>query len=162
MATKNTQAVKKAAKEATKKAADAVKETAAKAEKEVKEATASVEKTAKKNAEKAVKEVKKATDKAEKQVKKATDKAEKEVKDAAKADKKTAKKAAQKLATKEVYFEFAGKQIASSEVTEAVEKAYVEAGNKASSIKSIKLYIKAEDSAVYYVINESVTGKIEL
>lgn len=151
MATKNTQAVKKAAKEATKKAADAVKETAAKAEKEVKEATASVEKTAKKNAEKAVKEVKKATDKAEK-----------EVKDAAKAVKKTAKKAAQKLATKEVYFEFAGKQIASSEVTEAVEKAYVEAGNKASSIKSIKLYIKAEDSAVYYVINESVTGKIEL
>lgn len=151
MATKNTQAVKKAAKEATKKAADAVKETAAKAEKEVKEATASVEKTAKKNAEKAVKEVKKATDKAEK-----------EVKDAAKAVKKTAKKAAQKLATKEVYFEFAGKQIASSEVTEAVEKAYVEAGNKAASIKSIKLYIKAEDSAVYYVINESVTGKIEL
>lgn len=151
MATKNTQTVKKAAKEATKKAAEAVKETAAKAEKEVKDATASVEKTAKKSAEKAVKEVKKATDKAEK-----------EVKDAAKAVKKTAKKTAQKLVTKEVYFEFAGKQIASSAVTEAVEKAYVEAGNKASSIKSIKLYIKAEDSAVYYVINESVTGKIEL
>ena len=151
MATKNTQTVKKAAKEATKKAAEAVKETAAKAEKEVKDATASVEKTAKKSAEKAVKEVKKATDKAEK-----------EVKDAAKAVKKTAKKTAQKLVTKEVYFEFAGKQIASSAVTEAVEKTYVEAGNKASSIKSIKLYIKAEDSAVYYVINESVTGKIEL
>ena len=115
-----------------------------------------------KNTQAVKKAAKEATKKAAEAVKETAAKAEKEVKDAAKAVKKTAKKAAQKLATKEVYFEFAGKQIASSEVTEAVEKAYVEAGNKASSIKSIKLYIKAEDSAVYYVINESVTGKIEL
>ena len=154
MAAKKTDAVKKNAKEATQKAAKAVKETAVKAEKEVKQATAEAEKNAK--------AAKASAEKAVKEVKKATDKAEKEVKEAAKAVKKTAKKTAQKLVTKEVYFEFAGKQVAASEVTEAVEKAYVEAGNKASSIKSVKLYVKAEDSAVYYVINEKVTGKIEL
>lgn len=154
MAAKKTDAVKKTAKEATQKAAKAVKETAVKAEKEVKQATAEAEKNAK--------AAKASAEKAVKEVKKATDKAEKEVKEAAKAVKKTAKKTAQKLVTKEVYFEFAGKQVAASEVTEAVEKAYVEAGNKASSIKSVKLYVKAEDSAVYYVINEKVTGKIEL
>ncbi|MCC8016137.1 MAG: DUF6465 family protein [Clostridiales bacterium] len=42
------------------------------------------------------------------------------------------------------------------------KKAYVEAGNKASSIKSVKVYVKAEDNAVYYVINDSVSGKAEL
>ena len=116
MATKNTQAVKKAAKEATKKAADAVKETAAKAEKEVK--------------------------------------------DAAKAVKKTAKKAAQKLATKEVYFEFAGKQISVDEVTENAKKHWKASNN--GTISDIKVYINTKESKAYYVVNNEDRGDFEL
>ena len=121
--------------------------------------------TAKKNAEKAEKEVKAAAATAKKSAEKAkknAEKAEKEVKAAAATAKKSAKRTAQKLATKEFYFEFAGKQVNTDEIYDAVEKAYVASGKKASAIKSIKLYVKAEDNAVYYVINDKENGKVEL
>lgn len=143
MATKKTDAKKTSVKEETKKTTKTTKETAPKKD--------TAKKTTKK-AEKVEKETTKpATEKVEKKetVKKAADKK-------APAKKSTTKK------TTEVFFEFAGKQINPADVTEAVKKAYVDAGNKASSIKSMKLYVKAEDSAVYFVINDSVEGKIVL
>lgn len=35
-------------------------------------------------------------------------------------------------------------------------------GHRASSIKTLDLYVKPEDGAAYYVINGKETGKIEL
>lgn len=142
MATKKAETAKKAVKEETKKAADAAKKTAEKAEKAVKE-------TAKK-VEKKTETVKKAAEKKAETVKKAAEK------------KAPAKKSPAKKAAPAVYFEFAGKQINVDDIKKAVEDAYVSAGNKASSIKSADLYVKAEDSAVYFVINGTDKGKVIL
>lgn len=135
MATKKTQA-------AAKTAAKEVKETA------VKEA-APVKK------EKAVKEtVKKET---AKEAKKAEPAKAAEKKPAKAAEKKApAKKAAKAKAETKVYFEYFGKQVDMAKVVAAVEK---KAGAKA---KSVRLYVKAEDDAVYYVVDDKETGKIDL
>lgn len=112
-----------------------------------------------KKAETAVKET---AEKAKSTVKKTAEKVEKKATEKKTAEKKAPAKKAPAKKTEEVFFEFAGKQINPAEVTEAVKKAYVDGGNKASSIKSMKLYIKAEDSAVYFVINDSIEGKLAL
>ena len=43
----------------------------------------------------------------------------------------------------------------------SVKKAWTKAGNKVGDIKTITLYVKPEESAVYYVINGTETGKVE-
>ncbi|MCR4610232.1 MAG: DUF6465 family protein [Eubacterium sp.] len=60
------------------------------------------------------------------------------------------------------YVEFFGKQINKDEVVKAVKKNWTDAGNKASDIKSLELYLKPEDNAVYYVINSTEEGSIAL
>ena len=40
--------------------------------------------------------------------------------------------------------------------------AYVADGHRASSIKSVSLYVKPEDMKAYYVINDKATGSIDL
>ncbi len=40
--------------------------------------------------------------------------------------------------------------------------AYVAEGHRASSIKSLRLYIKPEERKAYYVINEKSAGSIAL
>lgn len=50
-------------------------------------------------------------------------------------------------------------------VADAVEKAkaiFVAEGHRASSIKSLQLYIKPEDGKAYYVINGKMSGSVEL
>lgn len=134
MATKKTQA-------AAKTAEKEVKETAVKEAAPVKEEKAVKESVKKETA----KEVKKAEpEKAEKKPAKATEK------------KAPAKKAAKAKAETKVYFEYFGKQVDMAKVVAAVEK---KAGAKA---KSVRLYVKAEDDAVYYVVDDKETGKIDL
>ena len=60
------------------------------------------------------------------------------------------------------YVEFFGKQINKDEVVKAVKKNWTDAGNKASDLKSLELYLKPEDNAVYYVINSTEEGSISL
>ena len=43
-----------------------------------------------------------------------------------------------------------------------VTESWVALGHRASSIKSLDLYIKPEDMAAYYVINGKESGKIAL
>ena len=84
---------------------------------------------------------------------------------AKKTAKKTAdevKKAAQKVITRETYIQFAGAEYKESEIREKVEEAYKAEGHRVSSIKSMELYIKPEEGAAYYVINDNTTGKVEL
>ena len=48
---------------------------------------------------------------------------------------------------------------------EAVEKAkaqFVAEGHRESSIKSLRVYLKPEDGAAYYVINDKIAGRVDL
>ena len=79
-----------------------------------------------------------------------------------KAEKAEAKKAEKKEAVQNVYVQFAGKEILTSALVKLVTEKWVALGHRASSIKSLDLYVKPEDSAAYYVINGKESGKIEL
>ena len=123
---------------------------------------AAEQKTASK-AEKPV-EVSKATEsKTEKATAAAKAKAEKAAAVAAakaKAEKTTVRKrtvGARKTVAPEVklYVQYQGKQISQEEAVEAVKAAWT-----GETIKTLELYVKPEDGAVYYVINGSETGKV--
>ena len=84
------------------------------------------------------------------------------------AKKAPAKKAAAKTTTAkkevvtETYIQYAGQETLTAELLTKVKAAYVAEGHKESAIKSVKLYVKPEDSAVYYVINEKAVGMVSL
>lgn len=85
------------------------------------------------------------------------------------AKKTTTKTAAKTTAAKkaepvtEVYVQYWGKEIHTSEVADRIKKIWTEdMGKKASELKDLKIYIKPEDSGAHYVINGDVTGFIGL
>ena len=101
-------------------------------------------------AEKATKEVKKTAEKVTKEVKKA-------------APKTTAKKSAAKKEIKtEVVLQYGEKEVNTKDMIASVKKDWTKQKHKISEIKSIELYVKPEDYAVYYVINGEHTGKVWL
>ena len=55
-----------------------------------------------------------------------------------------------------------GKDTNINEIIENVKKSYVADGHKATSIKSLNVYLKPEDGFAYFVINESYAGKVDL
>ncbi|SDA22233.1 hypothetical protein SAMN02910447_02173 [Ruminococcus sp. YE71] len=120
----------------------AVKKTAAKAAEEVKntaeKAVTEVKSTAKKTATAAKSTAKKTTEKA----------------------KKVAEKASAVKSVEAVKVQFSGAEYDVAAVV-AAAKADYKKDNKAA-IKSISVYIKPEDSAAYYVVNDSVNGKVDL
>lgn len=76
-----------------------------------------------------------------------------------------AKKApAKKTAVKEeVILQFYGKEIKTEELMKQVKTIWTkELKKKVGDMKSVSLYVKPEENAVYYVVNDDVTGKIEL
>lgn len=61
--------------------------------------------------------------------------------------------------------EFAGNQIESKEVIARAKKVWVDSGNKNRKVKDLKtmdLYLKPEENAVYYVFNEEESGSFPL
>ncbi len=76
----------------------------------------------------------------------------------ASAKKTTAKKAADV----EVFIQFAGNQAVQKDVEDRIKAAFVAEGHRESSIKSIKIYVKPEENAAYYVINEDNVGRVDL
>lgn len=60
-----------------------------------------------------------------------------------------------------MFVEYQGKQVEDKAILASVKKAWTEAGNKVGDMKTVELYIKPEESAVYYVINGTETGKVE-
>jgi len=63
----------------------------------------------------------------------------------------------------ELYIQFAGKDIATDELIKRVHEIWTgELGNKISTIKNLKLYMKPEEHTAYYVINDDVSGKIDM
>ena len=85
------------------------------------------------------------------------------------AKKTTTKTAAKTTAAKkaepvtEVYVQYWGKEIHTSEVADRIKRIWTEdMGKKASELKDLKIYIKPEDNGAHYVINGDVTGFIGL
>ena len=60
------------------------------------------------------------------------------------------------------FVEYNGKQVEEKEIIAAVKKEWTEKGNKIGDIKTLDLYIKPEENAVYYVINDTESDKVEL
>lgn len=129
-------------------------EKTAEAAKKAEVKTATVTKEVKKEAEKTVKTVKPAVKKAaEKTTKKAT-----EVKTAAKsAVAKVVKKPAK------ISIQFDGKDYSMEALEKIAADVWVyDFGKKASELKNVELYVKPEESKVYYVFNETETGFFEI
>lgn len=61
-----------------------------------------------------------------------------------------------------IYVEYQGKQTDCKDVLATAKKVWVDEGNKVKDLKTVDLYIKPEENAVYYVFNEDESGKIEL
>ena len=70
----------------------------------------------------------------------------------------TTKKAA--VVTEEVYLQYAGKEFSSADLTAKVKEIWKE--KKAADLKDIKVYVKPEENAAYYVINNEETGSFGL
>lgn len=58
------------------------------------------------------------------------------------------------------FVEYYGKQVGQKEIVASVKKAWTRSGKKVGDIKSMDLYIKPEEGAVYYVVNGTDTGAV--
>ncbi|WP_173471718.1 DUF6465 family protein [Eubacterium ruminantium] len=56
------------------------------------------------------------------------------------------------------YVEYFGKQVYKDELVDIAKKIWIDKGNKESDLKTLDLYLKPEDNAVYYVFNNSENG----
>lgn len=59
------------------------------------------------------------------------------------------------------FVEYAGKQVEDKELISNVKALWVAEGNKVKDIKTLNIYVKPEENAAYYVINETFSGKVE-
>lgn len=76
------------------------------------------------------------------------------------APKVPAKRAAKK--TESVILQYAGKEVKTADILNKVTEAFIAAGNKETDMKDVTVYVKPEENKAYYVINETVTGAVEL
>ncbi|WP_051588931.1 DUF6465 family protein [Ruminococcus sp. NK3A76] len=139
------------------------------ADKNVKEVAAEVKEAAAEKVEKAKTATKKTAAKAKTATKKTAAKAKTAAKTTAAKAKTTAKTTAAKAKTaakkavenkQAVFVQYGDKEVAALDVLEAV-KADFKANNK-GAVKTVKVYIKPEDNAAYYVVNDKVEGKVDL
>ena len=77
---------------------------------------------------------------------------------------KAAKTPAKKAAVKEtLHVQFAGKSYTTDELVKIAKDVWkYDLKQKAGDFKSVELYVKPEENAVYYVINGDVTGKFDI
>ena len=74
--------------------------------------------------------------------------------------KRTTKKAELKT---ELFLQFSGKEYSEKEVLQKVKEVWTkELKNKVCDMKDVKIYLKPEEFAAYYVINGDTTGKVDL
>ena len=149
----------KAAEKTTAAEKEAVKEVA----KEVVKETAAAEEAPAKAEEKPAAKAAKTT---RTTAKKTTTKKAAAPKKPAAAKKPAAKKAPAKAAKKaeqEMILQFGGREIKEKDLYERIQQIWIEGyGKKAEELKSLKVYVKPEEFTAYYVINDDVTGSIDL
>lgn len=62
-----------------------------------------------------------------------------------------------------IYLQYMGKEFSTSDVMKKVKDIWTkELGKETTELRSVNVYLKPEEFAAYYVINEEVTGKIDL
>ena len=85
-----------------------------------------------------------------------------EVKEEVAPEKKPAVKRTRKSVVKvSVVVQAAGKEVTEAEVYERVTEDWCKAGNDKAALKTMDVYVKPEESAIYYVINGDVTGRVD-
>ena len=59
--------------------------------------------------------------------------------------------------------QFGGREIKEKDLYEKIRQIWMTGyGKKADELKSLKVYVKPEEFTAYYVINDDVTGSIDL
>ncbi|MGN0480921.1 MAG: DUF6465 family protein, partial [Lachnospiraceae bacterium] len=59
--------------------------------------------------------------------------------------------------------QYFGKEITQDEIVEKVKAAYTaDTGKKASGIKELNIYVKPEENAAYYVVDNKAAGRVDL
>ena len=77
-------------------------------------------------------------------------------------DLKKAAKAAKEELKPEVFIQYQGNEAIVADVIEKAKNEFVADGHRASSIKSLQVYLKPEEFAAYYVINQKFAGRVDL
>lgn len=139
--------VKETVQDIAKKAKDVVTKTADTAEKTVKEVAAKTADVAEKTQTAAAK----TADAAEKTVKKAETKV-----------KAAAKKAAKEVLKPEITVQYQNLEVTTEAVEERVKAQFAAEGHRVGTIKKLNIYVKPEEYAAYYVINDKFTGRVDL
>ena len=122
---------------------------------------AEIEADAKKAAEKAKRDAKKATAAAKKAAGEALDTVANVAKQAVEEGAQVAGRVAKpRIPVPEIVVQYSGAEIDASTLTEAAV-AQFRTVKKRTGIKDIKLYVKPEEHAAYYVINDDFTGKVD-
>lgn len=62
----------------------------------------------------------------------------------------------------QIVLEFAGNHTHDKDVVNKVKELWIESGNKIKDIKSLDIYLKPEESMIYYVINQTETGSFPM
>lgn len=72
------------------------------------------------------------------------------------------KKAPKEVLKPEVIIQHQGREAALEDAIEKAKGEFVAAGHRVSSIKSLQVYVKPEEEAAYYVINQKFAGRVDL
>ena len=72
------------------------------------------------------------------------------------------KKTAKEELKPEVYIQYQGREGVVEDAIKKVTEQFVAEGHRASTIKSLQLYLKPEENAAYYVINQKIAGRVDL
>lgn len=62
----------------------------------------------------------------------------------------------------EVFIQYEGREAIVADAIEKAKAEFVADGHRVSSIKSLQIYLKPEEYAAYYVINQKFAGKVDL
>ncbi len=88
---------------------------------------------------------------------------EKKTEEKAAVEKKTAEKPVKKQEIKtSIAVQYMGKDISDKDMIALVKKDWTAAKHKVGDIKTMELYVKTEENKVYYVINGTETGSVEI
>lgn len=136
-----------------KKTVEEVKKDAAKAVEDVKAETAKVVEDVKEEVKPTVEKAKKATEKAVKATRKTAAKATEKVK-------QTAAKAVGAEVSPVVYVQYQGEEEKIEDLVASAKAAFA-AEHARTKVTDLKLYIKPEERAAYYVVNEKFAGRVD-
>ena len=68
---------------------------------------------------------------------------------------------ASKAVETEVIIQYRNMEKSINDAASVAKAEFIKQGNKDADIKSVKVYVKPEEEAIYYVVNGDVTGKVE-